>query len=229
MTHENTITALQTRYAVKKFDTNATLTQEEYTLIEQTLHLTPSSFGLEPWKFFIITDKGIRKEFEPYAMKNAQVIDASAVIVMCAKDALTKADVDNYIAQIADVRGGPVENLAGFKKMLHGFRLGKIANRFTFGAVQMVIGMTSLGKSWAENQVFIALGNLLTVCALHSIDTCPMGGFHQRGFKKILSRHVDMQGYTPVVLCAVGKRATDDSFATMKKVRKDLKDVIVRM
>ena len=229
MTSQETITALQSRYAVKKFDTKATLTEEQYALIKETLHLTPSSFGLEPWKFFIVTDKSIRKEFEPYAMKNTQVIDASALIVMCAKDTLTKKDVDDYIMHTAQVRGILAENLAGFKKVLHGFRIGKIMNTWLFGIPQFFASLTGLGKSWAESQVYIALGNLMTVCAMHGIDTCPMGGFHQRGFKKVLSKHVDTKGYTPVVLCAVGTRAADDVFATMKKVRKDIQDVIVRM
>lgn len=229
MTSQETITALQARYAVKKFDTNAVLTDEQYTLIEETLRLTPSSFGLEPWKFFIITDKTIRKAFEPYAMKNAQVTDASALIVMCAKDTLTKADVEGYIARVADVRSMPIEKLAGFKKVLHGFRIGKIMNAWFFGMPRFFASLTGLGKSWAESQVYIALGNLMTVCALHGIDTCPMGGFHQRGFKKVLGEHVDIRGYTPVVLCALGYRAADDSFATMKKVRKDMQDVIVKV
>lgn len=229
MAIEQTLNALRTRYAVKKFDSTYTLTQDELALVEETLHLAPSSFGLEPWKFVIITNKEVQAKLYPYAMKNTQVRDASALVVLCAKNDLTKADVNSSIRHIAHVRQMPEENLAGFKKVLHGFRFGKVMNKIFFGLPRFFSGLSSLGASWAENQVFIALGSLLTVTAEHGIDACPMGGFHERGVKKVMTQYTNLEGYRPVVLCALGKRAEDDSFATMKKVRKEKSDIIVRI
>lgn len=229
MKYEHTLHALQSRYAVKKFDPTHTLTQDELTLIEETLRLSPSSFGLEPWKFVVLTNKDVQAKLYPHAMKNTQVRDASVLVVLCVKNELTKADIHSYIRHVAQVRGVTEESLAGFKKMLLGFRFGKTMNKIFFGLPRRIMSLSSLDRSWAENQVFIALGFLLTVAAEHGIDACPMGGFHQRGIKKVLAQYTNLDGYTPSVLCALGKHADDDSFAIMKKVRKEKNDVIVRI
>jgi nitroreductase len=221
--------ALVSRYAVKKFDPSKKLTEEQLTLVEDVLHLAPSSFGLEPWKFIIITDDALKQKLYPYSMKNSQVRDASALVVLCAKEKLTKADVNSFIRRVASVRNIEESTLAGFKKVLHGFRVGKLMNSIFLGLPRYFTGVSGLATSWAENQAFIALGSLLTVCAERGVDACPMGGFHERKYKAVLSQHTNLEGYTPVVLCALGTRASDDSFAQFKKVRKEKSDVIVRI
>ncbi len=78
---------------------------------------------------------------------------------------------------------------------------------------------------WMKNQVYIALGVLLSQCAERRIDACPMEGFDTVKFNEILE--LSKEGLESVVLCAVGYRADDDPYAALKKVRFDKNEVFI--
>jgi nitroreductase len=82
-------------------------------------------------------------------------------------------------------------------------------------------------RVWATNQAYLALGTLLTVCALEDIDACPMEGFVPKSYDELLG--LDKLKLTSVLVLPVGYRATDDMFATLKKVRRDLDDSIIHL
>lgn len=225
----NTIDAielLKKRYAVKKFDTSKKLSEEHLSFLEEVLRLTPSSFGFEPWKFVIVSDPDIRAKLMPYSYSNKQVVEASHLIVLCAKKHMQLSDVRAFLDRTVRYRSIPDSVRSQLQKSLSQVVLVSRLNGLLFGIPGLILG-TRLFSEWTTKQVYVALGNLLTSCAHHGIDAAPMEGFSQRGYEYVLKEYIS--GYSPVVLCAVGYRASDDPFATMAKVRKEIEEIIVRV
>ena len=108
---QETLDALNTRYAVKKFDTTKTLSEEKISFLEETLRLTPSSFGFEPWKFVFITDPQVKQKLFEFSPKNPQVIDAPLLIVFCAKDHVGSQDILDLVERTSKIRQIEVEKL----------------------------------------------------------------------------------------------------------------------
>ena len=226
LTLQETVNALNTRYAVKKFDTTRTLSEEQMTLLEETVRLTPSSFGFEPWKFVFITDPQVKQKLFEFSPKNPQVIDAPLLIVFCAKDHVGSQDILDLVERTSKIIQIEVEKLSGFKKGLRNYIWARNLNAWFLGIPELIFG-TKVFRQWETKQVYVALGNLLSVCAHHEIDTAPMEGFNQSAYKIILGDKIE--GYRPVALCAVGYHAADDKFASMAKVRKTQEEVIVKI
>lgn len=205
----NTITGTQLvnqlnwRYATKRFDPTRKISAEDWATLKESLALTPSSFGLQPWKFIAVTDPGVRQKLLPASWGQPQIVDASHLVVFAIKKNLSEADIEAYINRIAEVRGVPRESLAQFRDML---------------IVSIIKGRDSAARTaWAARQVYIALGNLLNSAALLGIDACPMEGIEPEKYDRILN--LDQQGLSAVVLCALGYRSADDKYASLKKVR----------
>ncbi|HAM72103.1 MAG TPA: NAD(P)H-dependent oxidoreductase [Verrucomicrobiales bacterium] len=201
--NEHLLSALRWRYATKQFDPGKKIPAPTWETLEETLVLTPSSFGLQPWKFLILQDAAIREKLVPHSWGQRQVADASHLVVMAVKTQITAGDIDAYLQDTARTRGIPVDSLAGFRKMLVGSILeGPISKQI---------------PEWATRQAYIALGNLMTAAALLGIDTCPMEGFEPARYDEILG--LGARGLTTAVLCPVGYRASGDKYATLAKVR----------
>src|SRR5277367_4762112 len=99
------ITHLNWRYATKVFDANKTIAPDIWKALEETLILTPSSFGLQPWKFIVITDKELRTKLLPHSWGQKQVIDCSHYVVFATLTKITETDIDRSIARAAELRG----------------------------------------------------------------------------------------------------------------------------
>ncbi len=192
---------LNWRYATKKFDPAQKISDDLWKTLEQCLVLTPSSFGLQPWKFFVVTDPALKEQFVPHAWGQRQVAEASHLVIFAVKKELTVADVDAYLACIADVRQVPIDSLQGFGNVIKGF------------LEKPPIPV----REWVTRQAYIALGQFMAAAALLGIDTCPMEGFVPPKVDELLG--LEAQGYTSVVLCPAGYRAADDKHATLAKVR----------
>jgi nitroreductase len=204
------IEKLNWRYAVKKFDPSKKISSQDWQALEDALVLTPSSYGLQPWKFLVITNSEVRKKLTPLSWNQQQVEGSSHYVVMCAKNKVSEADVKNYIQRIAEVRGVPLESLKSYYDMMVG---------------DVVKGPRSQwAKEWAARQVYIALGNLMTVAAILNIDSCPMEGFDPQKYDEVLG--LKGSGYHSVVCLALGYRANDDKLAQAKKVRAKNADVV---
>ena len=194
---------LQWRYATKVFDPQRKIAPNAWQAIEDALLLTPTSYGMQPFKFVVITDAALRERLLPVSWGQRQVVDCSHYVVMAARAQNTLADVDRYMLRIAAVRGGAVEALAGFRKMV-------VAD-----VVDGPRGEAAL--EWAARQTYVALGNFMTAAALLGIDTCPMEGFEPAAYDEILG--LPQRGYRAVVACAAGYRSDDDRYAKLAKVR----------
>ena len=194
---------LNWRYATKQFDPNRKISGQDWATIEQALLLTPSSGGLQPWKFIVVTDPAVRAKLLPVSYGQPQITDASHLVVFAAKKNFSEADVDAFIRHTAATRGVPVESLAAYRDMLVG---------------GIVKSMDEPARdAWARNQAYIALGNLLTSAALLGVDACPMEGFDRARYDQILG--LNAQGYASAVIATVGYRAATDKNANAAKVR----------
>ena len=200
------------RYATKKFDPTKKIPAELWSTLEQTLVLTPSSYGLQPWKFIVVTDAALKAKLRPVSWNQAQVEDCSHFVVFLAKESISEPDLDRFLARIAEVRGQAVESLAGYKS----FMMGDLVK----GPRSAVIG------EWAARQVYIALGNFMTSAALLGVDTCPIEGLEPAKYDEILG--LTGTGYRTVVACPAGYRSVEDKYASAPKVRYPAAELIDR-
>jgi len=210
---ETVTSALEWRYATRKFDPAKKIAPSVWSALEQAMVLSPSSIGLQPWKFLVITDPAVREKLHPASWNQAQVLDASHFIVFAVRKNLDAAHVDRHVQRMVEVRGGTVQDLTKFRDM----------------AVRNLDQARAEGRldTWQSHQIYIALGQFMTAAALLGVDTCPMEGFEPEKFDEILG--LSAEGLTSVVCCAAGYRLPDDRFAAMKKVRFKADDVIVRI
>lgn len=202
---------LEWRYATKKFDPLQKISAADWSTLEQVLVLTPSSFGLQPWKFFVVTSQHLKDQLPAVSWGQTQPRDCSHMVVLAARHPTEEQDLDRLIQRTAAVRGVTEESLAGFRKMLGG--------SLSSG------GIGSL--DWAARQVYIALGQLMASAAMMGIDTCPMEGINPAKYDEILG--IRAQGYTTCVGCAVGYRASDDKYAQLAKVRYPVQEVVTHL
>ena len=213
VSNETLLQQLRWRYAVKKFDPAQKVSVEDWQTLEQALVLTPSSFGLQPWRFVVITDQATKDQLVPISWGQRQVAEASHVVVFAVRKPLTESDVDRHLVRTAEVRSAPVESLAGFKKML------------MKSLVPPPDGFDI--HHWAGLQAYIALGNFMTSAAMLGIDTCPMEGIVPKKYDELLG--LPSEGYGTVVVCVAGHRAADDKYAVLPKVRFAAEDVVRRI
>ncbi|MEN9387895.1 MAG: hypothetical protein RLZZ255_871 [Cyanobacteriota bacterium] len=204
------LNALQWRYATKAFDAERQIDASTWASLEQALVLTASSYGLQPWKFLVITDASIRSELRPHSWNQSQITDCSHLVVLLKKRTITASDADRLIEAIAQARGIETNVLAGYRQMIQ---------------VDLIDGPRSqiIGQ-WAANQVYIALGNLLSSAALLGVDTCAIEGFSPSDYDRILG--LESNDYQSCVVCACGYRSSDDKYASLAKVRYPASDLI---
>ena len=205
--------ALHWRYATKKFDPAKKIAAADWHVLEQALVLSPSSAGLQPWKFIIVTDPAMKARLQPAAHGQAQTVDCSHFVIFTVRQGLGHEHVDRHIGRMAEVRGVPAESLGRFRQMVTG-NLDKARTEERLDI-------------WQAHQVYIALGQFMAGAALLGVDTCPMEGFEPAKFDEILG--LKGTGYASVVCCAAGYRSADDKYATTKKVRFKPDDVITRI
>ncbi|SDS20999.1 Nitroreductase [Polaribacter sp. KT25b] len=208
----NTIESLQWRYAVKKFDEHKILSEKQITTLKEAFNLTATSYGLQPLKLVVIQNKNIQKELIEHSWNQPQVHEASHLLVICIPKNYTSEDVRNYFTLVKEIRNTPDAILNPFKKFLTDEIEKKTQEELLI---------------WNKNQAYLALGNLLTVCATEKIDSCPMEGFIPEKYDEILK--LDTQNLTSILVLPVGFRADDDYMKDLKKVRKNIDDIIIEI
>ena len=115
---ETLIAQLQWRYATKAFDPAKKISAADWTALEEALILSPSSYGMQPYHFLVITDQAIREKLVPVSWNQRQPADCSHYVVFATRTANSETDVDEYMARIAEVRGVTAESMGFFKNML---------------------------------------------------------------------------------------------------------------
>ena len=204
------LTQLRWRYATKKFDPAKKIAADVWSALEEALVLTPSSFGLQPWRFVVITDPAVKRQLVPVSWNQTQPADCSHHVVFAVRKSVGEAEVDQLIDSIVAVRGVAKDSLKDYRDIMAGFA-SKAAKE---GWV----------REWAIRQLYIAIGNFMTSAAVLGVDTCPMEGISPADYDRILG--LEQTGFETVVACAAGYRAADDRHATAPKVRYRAGEVI---
>jgi nitroreductase / dihydropteridine reductase len=206
----NILEALKWRYATKQYDTVKKLSTAQLDMLIEAMRLSPSSQGLQPWRFIVVSNPEVRARLRAEGGGQPQMTDASQLIVFAIEKNLDEALVEKYLRSVAETRGVGMETLTGYRDML----LGSIKSR-----------SPEQNREWATRQVYIALGVLLATAAHEGIDASPMEGFDPKKFDEILG--LEAMGLESKVLAAVGFRSPTDKYASLAKVRFARGDVVV--
>ena len=208
----NIIQSLEWRYACKKFDNSKFLSDQQLATLTNAFNLTATSFGLQPIKLIVIQNKELQKSLVKHSFGQRQVANASHLLVICIQDYFTEEDIDKYFDLEKEVRGTSEKIVKKYREQLKDI----FENKSTVEKQQSAI-----------NQAYIALGTLMTVCALEKIDACPMEGFDAKKYDENLD--LRKQNLKSVLLLPVGFRASDDFMSKLKKVRKPKSEIVVSL
>ncbi len=104
---ETILAALRWRYATKQFDPSKKIDEPTWQALEEALVLSPSSFGLQPWKFFVVNNPELRQQLVPLSWGQTQVIEASHLVIFAVKYPVTADDVRKHILRTAELRSIP--------------------------------------------------------------------------------------------------------------------------
>lgn len=200
------------RYAVKKFDSEKILSKEKVETLKEAFNLTATSYGLQPIVLLIIKNRELQNELTSHSFDQQQVAQASHILVICIKHTIDDEYISQYFEQIKKIRNISDEILEPFKNDL--------VDSFSNKDVEEI-------KRWSTNQAYLAMGNLLTVCAIEKIDSCPMEGFEPEAYDELLN--LAEKGLTSVLVMPIGYRAEDDMFAGFKKVRKNMDESVIEI
>lgn len=203
---------LNWRYAVKKFDDKAILSNEEVSTVVEVARLTATSYGLQAMKLIEVNSKELREQLKEAAYQQSQVTEASHLLVFCALKEIPEDYIDQYAHLTAAVRNKTLAEIEGFSNYM----------KHSIGSMKAADVL-----EWNKKQCYIALGKVLTACANMKIDSCPMEGFDVQKADEILGL-VD-RNLTSVLLLPIGFRHKEDKNQHLKKVRLETKDFFEKM
>jgi nitroreductase/dihydropteridine reductase len=202
---------VQTRYTCKAYDPARKIPAEQVEQLKTLLRFSPSSINSQPWHFIIASSEAgkarIAKAAQQgaYAANGSKILNASHVVVFCARTTMDEAHLASLLAQEdADGRYPTPEAKAAQSK----------GRSFYTGLHRYDLKDT---QHWMEKQCYLALGTLLLGAATLEIDATPIEGFDPR----ILNEELGLceQGLTSVVIAALGYRGADDFNARLPKSR----------
>lgn len=190
------------RYATKKFDTDKTVDEKDINILKESIRLSPSSYGLQLFKVLVIENKELKEKLKGVSFNQPQISDCSALFVFCNFTKVTSSDIDGFIHLKSSVQDIMISNLKKYSDFLKSTLLSMPSEEVSI---------------WTANQVYIALGNLMTSCAALKIDSCPIEGFQADKYNEILN----LKNMNAAVVASVGYRSNDDLSQESKKVRKN--------
>ncbi|TMU50489.1 NAD(P)H-dependent oxidoreductase [Flagellimonas algicola] len=196
------------RYATKKFDPDKKVSDQDLELLLEATRLSASSYGLQPYHVFVITDKEIREKLKPVSWGQSQITDASHLIVFANVTDFGEELLDSYVQNVSSTRNIPEESLKGYGDFMKSKLLDLPIN---------------VKSSWTMKQVYIALGNLMQAAAELKIDTCPMEGFEAKAYNEILG--LDEIDLNASVVLPIGYRSEEDETQHYAKVRKSKEEL----
>lgn len=198
--------AMNFRHACKLFDETKKIPKEVLDNILEVGRLSPSSFGMEPWKFLVVQSQELKEKLRPSCWDQVQITSCSDLIVFVTKNALVEPG-SPYVEEQFRRKNLPQEMFDAYMNVYGSF-LGAKAE-----------GKPDFYKDWAGKQTYIAAGNMMTYAATESIDSCPIEGFDQKEVEKILG--IDGKDESVALLVAFGSRVNEQP----SKVRLEINEV----
>ena len=201
------IDSLNWRYATTKFDSSKPISDQDIVKLKEIVKLSPSSWGFQFYKIFVITDSELKQKLLPAAYNQDQIVDCSHLFIFCSYNSVNEEDINQMIVQFHNTRS----NDDSYNK--------ESIDNYGDGAKKSILKMEPNRQAeWLKKQCYIALGQLMVGCADMRIDSCPMEGFKSDEVDLILD--LKAQNLTSVVLLPVGYRTSDDKYQYKTKVRK---------
>lgn len=200
------------RYATKKFDAAKKISDHDLEILKEAIRLSSSSYGLQPYKVIIVENPELRAQIQPAAWGQSQIVDASHLFVFANITNLGDTEIDNYIANIAETRGIPAENISGYGDFMKS---------------KIVALPDDTKNNWTAKQTYLALGNLLNAAAELQIDATPMEGFEPEKVNEILG--LNKLGLNASLIATVGYRHEEDATQHHVKVRKSKQELFINL
>ncbi|NMH86568.1 NAD(P)H-dependent oxidoreductase [Flavivirga algicola] len=201
---------LKWRYATKKFDAARKVSSEDLEKIKTAIQLSASSYGLQLYKVLIIEDNKLREQLKLASYGQSQITEASHVVIFCNYTTVTEKHIDTYFTIKSEVEQTDIS----------------VFQRYSDFIKADILNRSDLERNkWSSNQTYIALGNLLNICAELKIDACPMEGFEAKKYNNILN--LKEQGLNASVIAAIGYRSKEDKSQYHKKVRKPFEELFL--
>ncbi len=208
----NVLESLKWRSAIKKFDPSKKVSPEDLEQLLEATNLAATSGGLQPFKVVVVEEGDLKSQLAEHAFGQAQVKDASHVLVFSVETNISEQTVDNYIERAAEVRGKEKESLIYYAESMKAY----------------VASMDQAARiAWGRNQTYIALGTALAAAADMRIDTCPMEGFDASKFQEILD--LKSRDLMPAVILPIGYRSDEDVHSKEAKIRKKREDFVLEL
>lgn len=208
----NLLDSLKWRYATKIFDSTKIVSDTDIHEILEAFRLSASSFWLQPWKMLIVENPEIRAQLRLASWNQSQIVDASHLFVLARIENPGDELVEKYLNDAIKTRGWTRVDLEWYENMMKWFLNSKSVDERNF---------------WATRQVNIALWNLLTFIASKEIDSCPIEWFDPKAYDEIL--WLKEIWLASSVVLAVWYRSENDKYAYAKKVRFDMKDIVIKI
>jgi len=191
------------RYATKKFDSTKKIADSDFEQLMESVQLSASSYGLQPYHILITTNKETREQLKQVSWGQSQITDASHLIVFANQTNFDSKLIEDYLTNVSITRNIPLENLNEYSDFMKSKLLDLPAN---------------IKSTWAAKQTYIALGNLMQAAAELKIDTCPIEGFEADKYNTILK--LNEKGLTAAIVLPMGYRSKEDQTQHYAKVRK---------
>ena len=182
--------AMNYRHACKLFDESKKISAEDVNFILEAGRLSPSSFGIEQWKFVDVQNQAMKEAIEKVSWNQKQISTCSDLIVILARKDVRSTDAHTQ-AQLARW-GLSEEAYKGLLAMYHGWVDGRDDHTI---------------EMWSEKQCYIAAGNMMSAAAFIGIDSCPIEGFDYKKVDEILG--IDTAVYQSALVIPFGYRAND--------------------
>ncbi|NRT10665.1 NAD(P)H-dependent oxidoreductase [Flavobacterium sp. 14A] len=213
------LNAFNFRHATKEFDASKIISDDNMKFLLQTAHLSPSSFGFEPWHFVVVQDKELRELLKPVAWGAPLKLDTAShfVLGLSMKAPMVKHNADYIQTMMKDVKKMPEEVIEMYSKFYREFQ----ERDFALDSDKKLF-------DWSSKQNYIALGNMMTAAALIGIDSCPIEGFHQEEAEALLREKfgIDTDKYGLAFMIAFGYRKNDPAH---EKSRRNFDDIVTWM
>lgn len=206
MQKEQFLEAMNFRHACKVFDENKKIKSEDLDFILEVGRLSPSSFGMEPWKFLVVQNQDLKEKLRPFCWNQPQITTCSDLVVILSKIDDLKPQ-NEYVGKMFARRNLSQEN---YEKYLNLY-----ANHLshTMSSDENIL-------AWGARQCYIAIGNMMSGAASIGIDSCPMEGFEKEKIEEILQ--LDSSRYQLAVIVAFGYRINEQS----EKLRLNKEEIV---
>ena len=200
------------RYATKKFDGTKKISEKDLETLLEATRLSASSYGLQPYHVFVVTDPEIREKLKPVSWGQSQITDASHLIVFANVTDFGEELVDTYVQNASTTRNVPAESLKGYADFMKSKLLELPAET---------------KNNWTTKQAYIAFSNMMQAAAELKIDTCPMEGFEHEAYNEILG--LTEKDLNAAVVLAIGYRSEEDGTQHLAKVRKSREELFTHI